>query len=255
MRYDHLRQAGSVYCLGSCFHLSELNVPTSRFMKAWTTKRMFTHDQHALFVVPKSRKNSEAPPSIKELPCMRTPRRDHQTSRAHNNANYTKWEEKKQLLEHWRSVYAPYLFSIAFSGSKPPAWVKRCASRRPNDEFLDTNLIFRAWLWLGRWLAQETKWLIHLYPLPRSNSFQRRLHWRYRGFGRAWALGLYTCRKVVHSAAVSVWSQLALSKLRDHFDVLWIQCWTTFCQIWIFYFCCVVLINKSSSKKNNNSIT
>lgn len=88
------------------------------------------------------KKNSDAPPSIKELPCMRTPRRDHQTSRAHNNANYTKWEEKKQLLEHWRSVCAPYLFSIAFSRSKPPAWVKRCASRRPNDEFLDTNLIY-----------------------------------------------------------------------------------------------------------------
>ena len=178
MRYDHLRQAGSVYCLGSCFHLSELNVPTSRFMKAWTTKRMFTHDQHALFVVPKSRKKiSDAPPSIKELLCMRTPRRDHQTSRAHNNANYTKWEDKKQLLEHWRSVYAPYLFSIAFSGSMPPAWVKRCASRRPNDEFLDTNLIFRAWLWLGRWLAQETKWLIHLYPLPATTSLTISRFW------------------------------------------------------------------------------
>lgn len=94
-------------------------------------------------MISKSRKKiSDAPPSIKELPCMRTPRRDHQTSRAHNNANYTKWEEKKQLLEHWRSVCAPYLFLIAFSGSKPPAWVKRCASRRPNDEFLDTNLIY-----------------------------------------------------------------------------------------------------------------
>lgn len=192
-------------------------------------------------------KISDAPPSIKELPCMRTPRRDHQTSRAHNNANYTKWEEKKQLLEHWRSVYAPYLFSIAFSGSKPPAWVKRCASRRPNDEFLDTNLIYglaltRKVISTGDEVAHPPLPFTTKQQLPATTSLTISRFWTRLGY-------IYTCRKVVHSAAVSVWSQLALSKLRDHFDVLWIQCWTTFCQIWIFYFCCVVLINKSSSKK------
>lgn len=137
MRYDHLRQAGSVNCLGSCFHLSELTVPTPRFMKAWTTKRMFTHDQQVS--KKKTVKHHQASKSCFACGHQEEIIRLHEL---HNNANYTKWEEKKQLLEHWRNVCAPYLFLIAFSGSKPPAWVKRCASRRPNDEFLDTNLIY-----------------------------------------------------------------------------------------------------------------
>lgn len=182
MRYDHLRQAGSVYCLGSCFHLSELNVPTSRFMKAWTTKRMFTHDQQV----------------SKKKQCITT---KHQRVALHADTkkrssdftNYTTMpttQNGKRRNSFWSTGEMCTLhtyFRLPSRGVSLPHELSGVLQGDPMTSFW-TPTWSTAWLWLGRWLAQETKWLIHLYPLPRSNSFQRRLHWRYRGFGRAWAL-------------------------------------------------------------------